>query len=109
MARRKIGRAIGAALSIALLVSIVGAGAPTELTNETRDSLKKIGITPQPSVCQGCAAEEAALLVASIDLAAAYDAYSDAQQALIECEMEQGGGPSPSHPTDSGESILVKN
>ena len=92
-------------------VGLVGIGITTASDNRSVESvLASIGITPAPTVCEGCAVEQDAYNQAGISLAAAVLALEDAEQDLIACQQGQGGGGSGSAGTDDdlGPSVLVQ-
>ena len=99
MAGRKIVGVFAVAIGLSACL-IAGADEAKELT-----TAEMLGIKPRPAVCSGCAAEEAALEDAAAAFIAAYDAYQDAENALMECEL---GGQSSTKSADLGKSILVK-
>ena len=78
------------AIVVASLATTIALAAPPE----------KNGI--DPSVCEGCIAEVAAVVAAELHLQAAEEALVEAQEALMDCEMENG-----QKKTDYGPSVLA--
>ncbi|MEO1525942.1 MAG: hypothetical protein AAFX06_10920 [Planctomycetota bacterium] len=91
---------------IAVCVGVAIGSTPVEHLDraESLDArLRAIGVMPSEAVCSACADEIANEQAAADEVSAALVAFYAAQQARMDCELENGGGGG----LNSGESILV--